>query len=560
MTILRTPMRDGVDLVADLFLPDGEGPHPCVLVRTPYGRRFTGMGMGLDRQARFFAANGYAVVLQDVRGRGDSEGTFRFFANEGEDGFDTIEWLAAQSWCDGRVGMLGTSYVATSQWLAARERPPHLVCIIPTSAAGRYPDELPFQGGALLLEWAAMWEGVMTAELRPGQPGPTREQLLSLRPLSALSQMMGGPTPAFDEFIAHPVVDDYWRRIRFSDEDFAGLVIPSLHILGSFDEDQPGALTYWRGMQRHSPARDHQFLVWGPWNHAHTSQGGETSIGDFEFTDDSVVDLDQLHLAFFDRYLAESSSTFNAPPVRIYVTGSNSWREEVTFPLTEEVMRPLFLHSGGAANTLDGDGRLSWDEPREEPEDHYVYDPTDPVTPTMPEGFISQARGTDQRYLERRRDVLVYTTDVLESPVEVVGATVVELYAASDARDTDFTARLLDVQPDGRALQLGPWALGGVVRARFRNGGEREELLEPGRIERYRIDLRDLAHTFSPGHRIRLEISSSYAPVVHPNPNTGDPIATDADYQSAHQTVFHRAGAATHVRLPVINTSSTVRP
>ncbi|ANY08199.1 CocE/NonD family hydrolase [Pseudonocardia sp. HH130630-07] len=536
---VRTAMRDGAVLVSDVLLPEGHGPHPLLLTRTPYGRNHA----GVLAHTRHFVAHGYAVAIQDARGRGASEGIYTFFTDEGQDGYDTVEALAVEPWCDGRVGMFGGSYMATSAWLTARERPPHLVCLACASAAGRIPDELPAQGGALLLEWSVMWERVMSGRLATDPPEVERRRLLDLRPLSSLAAHLGGPTPAFDAFVAHPTLDDHWRHIRFTDEDFARIDLPALHILGSFDEDQPGAMVYWRGMRRHSPARDRQSLLWGPWTHAAYAFGSVMSLGEFTFTDDVLIDFADAQLWFFERHLARTLP--NEPTARVYYTGCNIWRDEPDFPRPDTDERLLYLHSGGL---------LDERPPTDEPDDIYHYDPDDPVVPQGLEGQLSEQRGTDQRYLEERPDVLVYTSAVLHAPVTVLGNALVELYAATDGRDTDFTARLLDVHPDGRALQFGPWSLGGVVRARYRNGFEHEELLEPGAVQRYRIDLRDLAHTFLPGHRIRLHVSSSYAPVIHPNPNTGGPIADETDHRVARQHVIHRTGAASHLVLPVVPT------
>jgi putative CocE/NonD family hydrolase len=275
-----------------------------------------------------------------------------------------------------------------------------------------------------------------------------------------------------------------------------------------------------------------------------TFVGGDKKIGDFEFSGDSIYDLKALHLAFFDHFLKGSAPKFDFPRAHIYVTGSNKWRDEQEYPPATAQTRSLYLHSGGKANTLGGDGKLTWDAPADELQDRYTYYPENPV----PDGL---GYGNDQRDIERRDDVLVYTSEALRDPVEIVGDVFVHAFASSDARDTDFFARLLDVYPDGRTLALGPRFFG-VIRARYRNGREHTELLTPGKTEHYQIELFDIGHTFLPGHQIRVEITSSNAPSINPNSNTGNPVATDTDSRPAKQTIFHDRSAASYVALPII--------
>jgi putative CocE/NonD family hydrolase len=544
----RVPMRDAVHLSADVWLPAAAGRYPSLLIRTPYQKSMAVGNFTMAKLAQYYVAHGYAVVVQDVRGRGDSEGTFNFFFADAHDGYDTIEWMATQPWSDGKVGMLGVSYLGTVQWLAARERPPHLVCIVPTAPAGRYLNELPAQGGAFMLQWAVQWLNDTSGHASQGSnaEGLDMDAILQHRPLLDIDEMLGRRMPLYREFLQHDTLDDYWKRIQLTDADFAQLDIPALTITGWFDGDQPGALYYWRGMRAHSPAKDRQYLLAGPWTHAQTFVGGEQKLGEFEFTGDSIYDVKALHLAFFDHFLRGSAPKFDFPRARIYVTGANKWRDEDEYPPAAAQTRPLYLHSGGKANTFAGDGKLSWSAPLSEPQDRYTYYPDNPVRPAQ-----AEMRGADQRYIERRDDVLVYTTDALTQPVEVIGKLLVHLYAASDARDTDFTARVLDVYPDGRALSLGP-ADNSIIRARYRNGTDHAELLTPGKTEHYQIELFDLAHAFLPGHRIRVEISSSYAPMFNPNANTGNPVATDTESRAANQAIFHNRAAASYLALPVV--------
>jgi putative CocE/NonD family hydrolase len=543
--ILHVPMRDGVELITRLLLPEGDGPWPLLLARNPYNWNFPDTWIH-EPDYHGYAERGYAVALQAVRGQIDSPGEFQFFFGDGEDGYDAIEWLAVQPWCTGRVGMLGGSYLATVQWLAAREHPPHLVCIFPISPAGRLPDEVVYQGGAVMPTYLTF--GNFAGPY--GDPEDETRILIHHRPLTDLDRALGRELPLLQQFLEHPTLDDYWRRLRFTPADYAGIELPSFMLAGWFDEDLIGTLEYWAGMNAHTGGEVERHLIIGPWTHNPIWTGGSASLGDLEFGEHARIDTRRLHLDFFDRHLRDLDRPV-PPEVRVFVSGVNEWRDLPAYPPLDAETRHLYLHSDGGANTLHGDGRLSDQRPGAQPADRYLFDPENPVRPAAGEQGISSGRGTDQRYLEERDDVLVYTTDPLDEPVEALGPAFVELHAATDGRDTDFTARLLDVHPDGRALQLGPWAGGGIVRARYRNGGVEEELLTPGEVYEYRIDLRHFGHRFLAGHRIRLEISSSYAPMFRPNPNTGDPIATDTEVRVAEQTIHHSAGASSALVLSV---------
>ncbi len=541
---VMVPMRDGIRLAADMWRPHGGGTFPTVLMRTPYlkaAERYPKLG-------KLYAEHGYAFVVQDARGRGNSDGDFDFFFADGEDGYDTIEWLAAQPWSNGKVGMVGGSYLATVQWLAALEDPPHLTCIIPQAPAGRYLEEIPAVGGAFMMQWALSW--INGTSGRMGQGNATNldwDKIYQHRPLLTMDSVMGRVMPLYRDFLTNPVMNDYWKRIQFFEKDFQAVDIPALTFTGWFDGDQPGALYYWRGMRAYSPGRDGQHVIIGPWTHGGAIRGGSEELGDMKFAPESVVDVDKLHLQWFDYCLKGESESFDFPRARVYITGSEEWHDFTDYPPPDVVGQTLYLHSGGSANTLNGDGVLSWQEPGNEPPDHFTFDPKDPV----PAGIEGQALGLDHRTIERRDDVLVYTSEPLPNSVTVVGNIKVNLFAATDARDTDFTAKILDVYPDGRAIKLGAKAAG-VIRARYRNGLDREELVPPGESQEYEIELYDIGHSFLPGHSIRIEISSSAYPYVNPNQNTGNPVATDTDWRVAHQIIYHDLERATRIILPVL--------
>jgi uncharacterized protein len=532
------PMRDGVRLAADVWLPEAPGRYPVLLARTPYMKT----GLKLSEWAYYFASRGYVVAIQDTRGRGDSEGTFDAFFGEGKDGYDTIEWLAAQPWSSGRVGTFGPSYLGTAQWLAAREQPPHLACMAPTASAGRWFEEFPYMGGAFSPAFALAFANEVAGRIdqEANLEYADWAKILAHRPLLTADSVLGRTMPLYRDWLTHSTTGPYWDRLRFSAKDFAAIDIPTLNVTGWYDGDQPGALFYWRGLMANAPHRDRHFLIVGPWRHPETFRGGSAKVGDVELTPESIIDTKATHLAFFEGCLKGQTPGIDSPRVRIYVTGANVWRTFDTYPPPAATARQLYLASGG---------RLSWESPTaDSPPDRFTFDPKNPVPGNLGEW------GSDRREVQGRDDVLVYTSDVLKEPLEVIGSVVVQLQAASDARDTDFTAVLSDVAPDGRALMLGPTM--GIRRARYRNGYEREELLTPGKVETYRIELFDIAHRFQPGHRLRLEISSSASPLYNPNQNTGNPVATDTEWKVARQTIHHDRTRASSITLPVMNPPS----
>jgi putative CocE/NonD family hydrolase len=539
---LMIPMRDGVKLAADVWLPDVPGRYPVLLVRTPY----TKANLGLNDWARYFASRGYAFAIEDTRGRGDSQGEFNAFFGEGKDGYDTIEWLAGQPWSNGRVGTLGPSYLGTVQWLAARERPPHLTCMAPTAAGGRWFEEFPYMGGAFSAALALAWANEVSGRVdqEDSSEGVNWEKVFAHRPLLTADAVMGRTMPLYRAWLNHSTTGPYWDRLYFTPQDFAAIDIPTLTLTGWYDADQPGALFYWRGLMAKPGNRDRHFLIVGPWRHVETFRGGSTKVGDTEFSSDSILDTKATHRAFFDWCLQGKSPRFDSPRARVYVTGANVWRALDSYPPTTAVSRKLYLASGGHANSKTGDGKLLWQPTTDSPPDRFTFDPARPVPGNLADW------GLNRDEVQGRDDVLVYTSDELEAPLEVIGGVVVNLQAASDALDTDFTAVLSDVGPGGQALRLG--ALVGIRRARYRSGYDREQPLMPGKVDGFRIELFDIAHSFKPGHRVRLEVSSSAAPAYSPNQNTGNPVATDTEWKVARQTIYHDRARASSVTLPVV--------
>ncbi|MEZ4589220.1 MAG: CocE/NonD family hydrolase [Gemmatimonadales bacterium] len=535
------PMRDGVRLSADLWLPDSTGRHPTIVLRTPYIKTPQFRRYGLAAYVRA----GFAVMVQDTRGRGDSEGEFDFYFPEGRDGYDTIEWIARQPWSSGLVGMDGGSYLAGVQWLAARERPPSLACMVPTAPSGRIFDEVPYLGGAFRAEWALPWLNDVSGRVSQGAQNAYVDwrRIATHSPLLTADDAFGRRMPLYRAFLLHDTLDEYWSRIQLTDRDMARIDVPSLTVTGWFDGDQIGALYYWDLIERRGTLADRTRLIIGPWTHAMTYLGGAERVGAFELGKEAIIDIQAERIAFFASCLRPGGPRFERPRVRVFVTGANRWVEADRYPLPEVRERALYLRSDGSANGGAGGGRLEWSAPGRERPDSFTYDPTNPV-PSMDVAL-------DHRSVESRPDVLVYSSEPLTEPVDVVGRVFVELHASTDARDTDFTAKLLDVYPDGRSVLLGP-AAAGVKRARYREGYERQVPLAPGSVERYRIELYDVGHRFLPGHRIRLQVSSSAFPFVDANRNTGLPVATDTTWTTARQTIWHDAERPSRILLPVL--------
>lgn len=535
------PLRDGVRLSADIVRPVTASPVPAIVVRTPYGKNTTAW----VKTARFFAERGYAFVVVDVRGRGDSEGHFEPYFGEGIDGYDTVEWVAQQGFCTGKVGTLGGSYLARIQWLTALERPPHLsamvVSVSPSDPFVEWPTGIPTPHH---LAWLFMTSGRQMQR----SEAVDWERVYQHLPLSTMDEAAGRPLAHWKQEFSHPSLDDYWKRICYQTR-YEEIDLPILHISGWYDDEQVGTPRNFAGMTelgRTERARRSQKLIMGPWGHAvNTVQ----RLGEVDFGPQSLIDLQGVQLRWFDYFLkGEDNGIVHEPPVSLFVMGINKWRQEREWPLARATYTKYYLHSGGHANSSYGDGELTVSRPGQEPADAYVYDPERPV-PFITDMVSAQIGGPDDyAAIERRDDVLVYTSAEMTEPLEVTGPIVVELYAASDATDTDFMAKLVDVWPTGFAQRI----TDGMVRARFRDGMERPELIEPGKVYRYEVDCWYTSHVFLPGHRLRVEIASSAFPKYDRNPNTGDALGSYTRVKRAVQQIHHQEQFPSALILPII--------
>jgi putative CocE/NonD family hydrolase len=546
------PMRDGTVLRADVYRPDTPSPLPAVVSRVPYDRTHPLVPLSALDPERAVEA-GFAVVCQDTRGRYESEGRFYPFVHEGKDGFDTIEWVAAQPWCSGAVGMAGRSYAGATQWLAAVEQPPHLKAIFPVVIGSEFYEGWIYQGGAFQLGFNLFWALLILAPNAASRPTAQYRHL----PLSTLPLLREKEAASFYfDWIAHATNDDYWQALAIN-RRYNRVQVPAFNVAGWYDVFLRGTLENFARMRQEggsAVARTGQRLLVGPW--AHGSTYGPYPDHGFElFAPGDATDLTDRQLRFFAHHLkSEANGLDQEAPVRIFIMGENQWRDEQEWPLARTRYTRWFLHSDGAAGTSGGS--LSPIPPAEEPPDRYLYDPQHPAPtvggPTsLPALFLGTNSGPrDQRQVEERADVLVYTSAALEQPVEVTGPLTVTLYAATTAPDTDFVAKLMDVCPNGVSRILAE----GIRRARFRDGYDHPQPLASGRVYEYTIDLVATSNLFLAGHRIRLALTSSSFPRFDRNPNTGNPLGVDGpeELRPARQAVFHDRERPSHILLPVI--------
>jgi putative CocE/NonD family hydrolase len=570
-------MSDGTILRANVYRPAGEGKWPVLLTRLPYGKDFPLARSILD--PLIAARRGYVVIVQDTRGRFASGGEWDPFRREEQDGIDTIAWAAHLRYSNGTVGMFGASYFGFTQWIAAVNQPPALKAMVPFVTWNDPFNGVLFRGGAFELGVSASWQlsvGLNVIMRRyQSEPDP-RNMAQAIANLVKELDALGTegywemPLRAFGP-LKRSSVDESFHAITENamDRQFAApmtikgrherVTVPTLNVGGWYDIFLQDTIENFKAMREHGSteqARQSKLLI-GPWTHtANNNPVGELNFG-FGATAaflDLQMDANMMQLRWFDHWLKGiDTGVLNEAPIKLFVMGANTWRDEQEWPLARAVETRYYLHSEGKANTLNGDGVLSTAAPEVEAADHYVYDPANPVltrggallmTPEFPGGPY------DQRATESREDVLVYSTPPLEQDVEVTGPIVVHLWATSSAPDTDFVARLVDVHPDGYAQNL----TDGIIRARYRHfaQGEAPSLLQPGEVYEYEIDLWATSNVFKQGHRIRLDITSSNFPRWDRNPNTGHDFGVDDQMVIARQTILHDAGHPSYVVLPIV--------
>lgn len=549
---VAVPMRDGVVLRANVFRPDHGGPYPVLVMRTPYGKR----SGGVDR----YVKAGYIVVSQDARGRYASDGKWesfvRFETHDAEDGYDTVEWAAKLPGSTGKVGTFGASYNAFLQWRLAPLRPPSLVAMAAFSIPARYTDlEGPgtIRPGRRLHWWVTNMAPDMrrktgragthtNGEMRKlWNAGESEKWLYFLPWLDLPQEAFEYETDAVQYWLKNPHTDP-WKL----HEDVPEIAVPNLDIIGWYDHCN-GDMLLNRAMMTQAKtevARSGSRTIIGPW--AHVGRGARR-YGNIDFGPNAPMDCVALEIQWFDYWLkGKQNGIDKTAPVRIFVTGDNQWRDEQQWPLERAKEKVFYLASEGNANTPVGDGQLVTEKPGTAGQDHFTYDPTNPV-PSLHGPALFQIP-TDQRPLADREDILVYQTTPLDERIEVTGNPVVELYAASSAPDTDFFVRLIDVAPDGMQRDVSM----GMVRARYRNGLDKPSLIAPGDVVKYTIRMNATSNAFLPGHRLRLDVTSSDFPNYDRNHNTAAEQNADAELKAANQTIQHGGQQATRIVLPWI--------
>jgi putative CocE/NonD family hydrolase len=551
-TDVAIPMRDGVTLGADVYLPPGQGPFPVLLTITPYGKNGSGRGAGAQ------VARGYAVVAVDSRGLRSSKGKWEPYVHEAEDGFDVQTWVSRQPWCNGRIGMFGTSYPAYTQVAPAQFRQPNVKALVPVSAQSDNFGSVWSSDGMLHLAFSPVW-AMQQEAIATKQPTATVDwmKVIWTLPLRNIPEMTGIRSRFLADVFAHDTHDAFWKRMSIRDK-YGEMDVPALHVTGWYDDLSMETQLNFMGMRAQSRselARKNQFLLVGPWGHGVPRMSDSGFVfGDVDFGREVKIDFPAMQAEWFDHFLKGPATGTGAPPVKIFVMGANKWRDEHEWPLARAVPTKYFFHSKGMANTRFGDGTLSTAAPTDEPADRFRYDPRNPVPTYGGHGccdYSFAAMGPlDQRVNQSRNDVLVYTTPVLPEDTEVTGIPEVELAFATDVVDTDFFVTLSDVYPDGKAINVGE----GQARARFRESLEKPSLLTPNREYRMTVKLWGTSNLFKRGHRIRVHITSSNFPRYARNLNSGkaQQEETEADVRVATTTVFHSAARASFISLPIV--------
>jgi uncharacterized protein len=557
---VEVPMRDGTTLRADVYRP-AEGRWPVLLKRTPYDKNMP-FGTLVDLDQMSAVLQGFAVVIQDVRGRASSEGKHQPF-EERDDGYESVEWCASQPWCNGNVGMYGSSYHGATQMAAASARPPHLRAISPIQASSDYYEGRSYFGGAFELGalltislGTTAYGSFRFADLDSDEVGRLRAditEVLATLPQVALDlplkERLGRPegalavlTPWFMDWVEKPMPDEpYWESISL-ERRYGDIDVPALHVSSWFDQFHVGTLRNYEGLRAGAATdatRDGQYLIVGPWNHYPPRTGGQGSIrvGDVDFGRASKLNMDGVQLGWFRQQLQGDAGAFRQRKrVKLFVMGRNVWRDEDEWPLARAVETPLFLHTTGDS------GALRWAQMPERLSASYEYDPMDPV-PTVGGAHLvldsAVLQGpVIQEAIEARDDVLTFTSDRVDEDLEVTGWVNAELQVSSSAVSTDFTVRLCDVHPDGRSFSV--------------CDGIRRVNCEPDDVFNVKVRLGATSHVFLTGHRIRVQISSSNSPRFDVNPNTGGRAWDTNVVVTARQRVHFGGPDGSRIILPVV--------
>jgi uncharacterized protein len=550
------PVRDGEKLGADIYLPPGPGPFPVLLTITPYGKAGSGRGAGAN------VARGYAVVAVDSRGLRASHGKWEPYIHEAKDGYDIQQWVGHQPWCNGNIGMFGTSYPAYTQVAPAQYRSQYVKAIVPVSAQSDNFGSVWSSDGLLHLAFSPTWAAQQEA-IAEKQPPPVADwvKLAWMLPLKSIPDHTGVRSQFLADVIAHDTHDDFWKAMSIRDK-YGEMDVPAFHVTGWYDDLSQETQINFVGMRNHSRtdrAKRWQKLLIGPWGHGipRFSDSGFV-FGDLNFGPDVKIDFQSMQQRWFDYHLKGTDNGVDKEaPVKIFVMGANKWRDEQDWPLARAKATPYYLHSKGFANSRFGDGVLSTDKPADEPVDKYRYDPRNPVPTYGGHGCCDYAFAAmgplDQHVTQQRPDVLVYSTPPLTDDTEVTGFPELQLQFATDVTDTDFFVTLSDVYPDGKAIDITE----GQARTRFRESQEHPTLLTPNKEYSLNVKLWGTSNLFKKGHRIRIQITSSNFPRFNRNLNSGKAMMdeTEADIHVATQTIYHNSMRASAIVLPIVPNS-----
>jgi hypothetical protein len=559
--------RDGKRLLSDIYRPEGVESAPVLLRRTPYGSRNNDLADKFT-EADFYASHGYLTVVQNTRGRFGSEGVWYPFVYEANDGYDAIEWAARLPGSNGRVGTFGQSYGALVQYLAAAQRPEHLVTCIPVSAPLAAFENYWYQRGALELNWTLSYflnmalgalsgsedaDRAARLEALKADPSmrfsPLKDEALRHLPLTDWIGTFGDTAPFLKDVLHHSADGAYWWAVDLR-RQLRNIDVPMLHLGSWYDIANWDTPQYFNGLRSQAMsghARANQAMIMGPWAHLLPySQPTSKGTGDIDFGPEAATSLIAVQLAWFEHYLKGDGQDLPRAPVRIFVMGENRWRDETQWPLERTSFTALYLHSAGSANTADGDGTLTAAAPGPEEPDRYRYDPDNPV-PTAGGRYVGGGV-QDQAKNQARSDVLVYTARPQDSALEITGPVELYLHAATDGVDTDFVAVLCDVHPDGFVQNLAE----GIVRGRFRDSFDDPRPMRPDVPYELRLPLGNVSHVVAAGHRLRLQVTSSNFPRWDRNTNTGDPIDQATRTRVAGQSVFHDEARPSRVVVPVV--------
>ena len=559
---IMVPMRDGVRLSTDVYRPKGvSGALPTILIRLPYNKATY---RGATVPAAFFASHGYAVAVQDVRGKFASEGEYHVYQGDMTDWTDVFDWIGTQPWSTGRIGTFGCSYLGEGQIIAAQQRHPKHIAAIAQAAGGnigRVGRRREFwgsvEGGAFSISINFGWMPVFASTDKGARPMPNVDLATFFRtlPVIDMTDRAGSPSGDWRNFLERSPDDPWWDRQGYLAANDS-VTVAALHVSSWFDMAQEALeeAEIFRKNALNDRAKNNQYAIISPTVHcASEAAGAQTHVGDLE-VGDARLHYWETYLAWFDRWLRGNEHAIDSlPRMQYYTIGRNAWRTSDRWPVKGMRETAYYLRSDGGANTAKGTGRLTTEPPKSERADTFTYDPENPVPSRGGSicctGNPKDVPGSfDQSDIEQRPDVLVYTTDVLRDGLELTGPMRAVVYLSSDARDTDVTVKLTDVFPDGRSMNMQE----GITRVRYRDGFDQPRLMSPGTAYEVPVDLHATSWYLQPGHRLRVEISSSNFPRFDRNLNTGGRNYDETTWKVAKNSVHHSASSASRLILPVV--------